>query len=210
MNHTLLLNADALPISFIPISCITWQEAIKFVYVNAAEVLHTYEDWTVSSPSVTMLVPSVILLKEQVKVVRTWAPRETSGPQKHLVFLRDMYVCQYCNEQFPRSKLTIDHVLPKFYGGKTKWDNVVASCSTCNHKRGHDFNIRPRIAPFRPTYSDLIKNMRKFPISLPHVSWNYYLGWDEGKIRLINPKSNKTINDNFDFGIRLSLECIDI
>ncbi len=210
MNEVLLLNADAQPISFLPISSVAWQEAVKFVYVGAAEVLHTYEDWLVHSPSTTMEVPSVIILKDQVKVTRKWSARDGGGPQKHLVFLRDMYVCQYCNEQFPRGKLTIDHVVPRFHGGKTKWDNITTACEACNHKRGHDLRVRPRTEPFRPTYGQLLKNMRKFPVSLPHPTWNYYLGWDEDKVRLVNPRNGRVMNENFDFGIRLQLECSDM
>lgn len=206
MNEVLLLNADAQPVSYLPISSVSWQEAIKFMYVGAAEVLHSYDGWEVRSPSTTMSVPSVIMLHDQVKTLRTWVARDAGGPQKHLVFLRDMYMCQYCNEQFPRSRLTIDHVIPRFYGGRTKWDNITTACETCNCQRGHDISWQPKVKPFRPTYGQLLKNMRKFPVSLPHESWNYYLGWDEDKVRLIDPRTGRMVNDNLDFGIRLTVE----
>jgi 5-methylcytosine-specific restriction endonuclease McrA len=209
MNQTLLLNADARPISFLPISSISWQEAVKFTFSGTAEVLHSYDDWNLHSPSTTMPVPAVIILKDQVKNVRTWVAREAGGPQKHLVFLRDLYVCQYCNEQFPRRRLTIDHVIPRYHGGRTKWDNVTTACTECNCRRGHDMNQQPRNKPFRPTYGDLLKNMRKFPVSLPHETWNYYLGWPEELTRIVNPKA-RLVNENVDFGIRISMECSDI
>ncbi len=209
--HTLLLNADATPVSFLPISSIMWQEAIKFVYVGAAESLHTYDDWYVHSPSTTILVPSVIILKKQIKVRRSWVARDTGGPQKHLVYLRDMYICQYCNVQFPRSNLTIDHVLPKFYGGRTNWSNVTTACEQCNCRRGHDVSIQPSIKPYRPTYSQLIKNMRRFFISIGHPAQNYYLGWDEEKLRIVDPRTGVNnykhdMNDNFDFGINIKFD----
>jgi 5-methylcytosine-specific restriction endonuclease McrA len=205
-NEVLLLNADCSPLSFIPISSISWQEAVKFLYVNAVDVLHTYENWEVHSPSTVIKVPSVVMFKNQVKSVRKWIAKECGSPQKHLVFLRDVYICQYCNEVFPRSRLTIDHVIPKYHGGKTKWDNITTACESCNCRRGHNIKIQPRIKPFHPTYSQLIKNMRKFPISIPAESWNYYLGWDEDKIRIIDPKNIKIFNDNFDIGVRIELE----
>jgi 5-methylcytosine-specific restriction endonuclease McrA len=209
MSQVLLLNADARPISFLPISSIPWQEAIKFTFSGTAEVLHSHEDWFVHSPSTTMAVPSVIILKDQIKTIRTWVARDGGGPQKHLVFLRDLYVCQYCNEQFPRRNLTIDHVVPRFHGGRTKWENITTACGKCNCIRGHDMSIQPRVKPYKPTYSDLIKNMRQFPVSLPAKEWNWYLGWPDDKIRFVNPQSHKVMNENFDFGIRLA-ECIDI
>lgn len=206
----LLLNADATPVSFLPISSISWQEAIKFIFIGSAEPLHNYDDWVVHSPSTTMNVPSVIILKKQVRALRTWVARDAGGPQRHLVFLRDLYVCQYCGEQFPRKLLTLDHVVPRYHGGRTTWNNVVSACEFCNCKRGHDMRIQPKVKPFRPTYSDLIKNMRKFPISLPALEWNYFLGWDMSKIRLVDPRSGKTVNENVDFGIRLNLDCVEI
>ncbi len=203
MNDTLVLNADARPISFLPISSISWQEAIKALYIGAAEALHVYKDWKVHSPSMTMQVPSVIILKKQVKVTPTIIG--TGNPQRHLIFLRDLHQCQYCNEQFQRSQLTIDHVIPKKYGGKTRWDNVTTCCSPCNANRGHNTHIQPRNKPVRPTFGDLMKNIRKFQISMPSIDWNNFLGWEESKIRLVDPRTGKIVNDNVDFGIRLNL-----
>ena len=210
MKPVLLLNADATPVSFLPISSITWQDAIKFIFVGSAEPLHTYDDWIVRSPSTIMKVPSVIILKKQVRAIRTWVARDAGGPQRHLVFLRDNYFCQYCNEQFPRKLLTLDHVIPRYHGGRTTWNNVTTCCSVCNSRRGHDMRIQPNTKPFRPTYSDLIKNMRKFPVSLPSLEWNWYVGWSPDKIRLVNPKSKKVMNENIDFGISLDLSYFDI
>jgi 5-methylcytosine-specific restriction endonuclease McrA len=203
-NSVLLLNADATPVSFLPVSSVSWQEAIKFIHVGAAEVLHTYDDWFVHSPSTTIAVPSVIILKEQVKALRLWIARDSDGPQRHLVFLRDMYRCQYCHEQFPRKLLTFDHVLPLYHGGRTTWSNITTACGDCNARRGHDMRMQPRVKPYRPSYGDLIKNMRKFSVSLPAPEWNWYLGWDDDKVRLVNPQTGRMINDNFDFGIDMT------
>jgi 5-methylcytosine-specific restriction endonuclease McrA len=203
MSDVLLLNADARPISFLPPSTECWQNAMTRLYKGEAEVLHTYDDWEVHSPSVTMLVPSVIILKKQIKKVRTWIARDNTA-QRDLVFLRDLYVCQYCGDQFPRKSLTLDHVTPRYNGGRTKWDNVSTSCSACNCKRGHDERIQPHTKPYRPTYDQLISNMMKFPITIPALEWNYYLGWEENLVRVINPKNNKkysSLNDDFNFGL---------
>lgn len=206
MSQTLLLNADARPLTYLPISTVSWQEAIKCLYLGAAEVLHAYDDWQVHSPSVTVSVPAVMILKEHVRTVRTWTAREDDGPQKHLVFLRDMFVCQYCHEQFARRHLTLDHVVPKYHGGRTRWDNLTTACAECNCKRGHDMDMQPRVQPFRPTYGQLIKNLRQFPINLPHEAWNYYLQWPEHLIKLRDPRKGHVLHDNFDIGVRISLE----
>ena len=207
MHEVLLLNANAQPLSYLPISSISWQQAIKLLYLDAATALHTYDDWEVHSPSATMQVPSVTILRRHVHDVREWVARDSGGPQKALVFLRDLFICQYCGQHFPRSQLTIDHVVPRKFGGRTRWDNVVAACDRCNCDRGCDIKIQPRTKPFRPTYSMLIKNMRKFPLSVPSLHWNWYLGWHEDKVRLIDPRNGKILNDNFDFGVRVPVEC---
>lgn len=205
VHHVLLLNADAQPLSFLPISTISWQQAIKLLYLDAATALHSY-DWEVHSPSVSMLVPAVLILHKHVHNLREWVARDACGPQKPLVFLRDMFTCQYCGQMFPRSQLTIDHVMPRKFGGRTRWDNVATCCIRCNCERGCDIRIQPKHRPFKPSYGLLLRNMRTFPLSIPHESWNYYLGWSADKVRLIDPYNGRILNDNFDFGVRVPVE----
>ena len=38
---------------------------------------------------------------------------------------------------FSFSDLTMDHVVPQFYGGEKTWENIVAACKRCNGKKGH-------------------------------------------------------------------------
>ena len=54
------------------------------------------------------------------------------------VFRRDNWTCQYCGKKGNRKTLTIDHVIPKSKGGKTDWNNLVVSCSSCNTKKGDE------------------------------------------------------------------------
>jgi 5-methylcytosine-specific restriction endonuclease McrA len=44
--------------------------------------------------------------------------------------------CQYCGEKFKLHQLTIDHIIPRVHGGRSTWDNVVASCKKCNGIKG--------------------------------------------------------------------------
>lgn len=209
-QEVLLLNADAQPISFLPLSSISWQDGISLLCTDKAETLHSYDGWFVHSPSVTMQVPSVMILRKQVHKLRHWMARDNGNPQKPLVFLRDMYVCQYCTTQYPRRQLTIDHVVPRVHGGRTRWDNVTTACAACNAGRGCDMRIVPKVKPWRPTYGQLLKNMRAFPIAIPHKSWNWFLGWDESKVHLIAPRSGHTQHNGFDFGSRFALESHNI
>ena len=64
MAHTLLLNADAQPVSYLPLSIIKWKEAITYLWLDKVTVLEWYDDWMVHSASWETRVPAVIMLKE--------------------------------------------------------------------------------------------------------------------------------------------------
>ncbi len=199
-NSTLILNADGTPTSLVPISSASWQDSVTFLWTDHAEVLHYYDDWFVHSPTITLQVPAVCILKRQVATTRRVLRTEHGGPPSRLVFLRDASTCQYCGKTFPINKLTLDHVIPRKHGGKTRWDNITTACEPCNSSRGHDVRIQPMTKPFRPTYHHLVKMRRRFPLTIPHPSWSYYLGWSEKLLRVVHPnKVVFTSEESFDF-----------
>jgi len=51
------------------------------------------------------------------------------------VLTRDNFTCCYCGKKLPAKDLNYDHVVPRKQGGKTVWDNIVASCYPCNDKK---------------------------------------------------------------------------
>jgi len=51
------------------------------------------------------------------------------------LFKRDHCRCLYCGEVFSHRELTRDHVFPRSRGGLDTWNNVVTSCSRCNHQK---------------------------------------------------------------------------
>ena len=177
-QNTLLLNADMMPLSMLPVATIGWQNAIKGVFKGAYTVVHEYDDWQVHSPSMTMNVPSVVMLNqyERPRFVATW--------KKSNLWLRDRYTCQYCSQEFPPSELTRDHVVPVYYGGRTSWDNIVSACHQCNNRRGHNQKIQPLRKPFKPSYFELVELRKQYPLIIPHESWMFYLMWPEDKVIL--------------------------
>ncbi len=60
--------------------------------------------------------------------------------------------CQYCGS---RSRLTVDHVVPKSRGGDSGWHNVVTSCAPCNARKGsalcHEIEMFPKRTPRPPS-----------------------------------------------------------
>lgn len=155
-----------------PLNVCNAYRAFVLVHRGKAEVLEPGEG-ALRSPSLTFSLPSVIRL---VYFIRR--PR----PQMHLsrrdVFLRDRHTCQYCGRQ--TRDLTLDHVTPRHRGGRHEWENVVAACKICNHRKGnrtpeeaHLTLLRPPFRPYVPAYQLL---RYRAPV---HDSWRkFVLGWE--------------------------------
>jgi len=82
-------------------------------------------------------VPLRVILKEYVALGgRYWRQAPLNNAT---LFLRDGHTCQYCGRGASALKrgerLTRDHVLPRSRGGADTWENVVAACSSCNHRK---------------------------------------------------------------------------
>lgn len=168
----LVLNADFRPLSYYPLSLWGWQETVKAVFLDRVNIVSEY-DHAVRSPTFEMRLPSVVSLKSYVK------PALYPAFTRFNVFLRDRFSCQYCGS---KSELTFDHVIPRSRGGQTRWDNVVAACSSCNLTKANalpqDCGMQPVQMPYRPTVYELHRNGRMFPPNYLHESWLDYLYWD--------------------------------
>jgi len=150
----LVLNADFRPLSYFPLSLWSWQDSIKAVFLDRVTIISEYEEM-VSSPSLTMPLPSVIALKEYIPQGRT--PAFT----RFNVFLRDKFTCQYCDTKLPASDLTFDHVTPRSKGGRSRWDNVVAACSPCNLKKANKMPAKCNMHPLKNLLHQLSGSCRK-------------------------------------------------
>jgi hypothetical protein len=169
MSDCLLLNADAQPVSLVPLSAIDWQSAIRYIWLDKVRVLHEYEDWKVHSPSQSISVPAVLMLNEY------WQPTSRVRFNRKWVFLRDNYICQYCHKDLTVKECTIDHVVPVSKGGKTVWHNVVTACYSCNNNKGNKSEPRPRVKPQQPDYWMLANNRKKRELQVRHPSWLNYI-----------------------------------
>ena len=175
MRDTLLLNADGNPLSAAPLSTLTWQESIKLVWLDRINVLEWHEDWQVHSPSITMSVPSVMIVREFVK------RRTNTSFSRSNVYCRDNYICQYCRQMFSYKELTIDHVIPKSKGGKTEWTNVVSACKKCNNNKGSHTHIKPYKEPRKPDFLQLVNGVNGKHID--HDIWLKYININSEKKR---------------------------
>jgi 5-methylcytosine-specific restriction endonuclease McrA len=169
MATTLLLNADCQPVSFLPLSVVSWEDAIKYMVLDKASVIEWYDDWIVRSANWETRVPAVIMLHEYMKC------KTTVRFSKQNVFLRDDWTCQYCATPLSEKTATMDHVLPISKGGKTSFLNIVAACPTCNSLKGNDHRVIPKKKPYKPDYWELVNKRKKRPFAIRHNSWRPYI-----------------------------------
>ena len=170
----LILNADYRPLSYFPLSLWPWQEAIKAVYLKRVNVAAEYEE-VVRSEKLTLPLPSVIVLKNYV------VPTKTVPFTRATLFLRDEFTCQYCG--YKGKDLTFDHVVPKSRGGKTRWDNVVAACQSCNLRKAakttSQAGFKLKKVPTKPSPEVLLNKGKKFPPNDMHKSWIDFLYFEK-------------------------------
>lgn len=168
-NILLLLNADAQPVSLLPLSTVTWEEAIRYIVLDKVEVLAWYDEWVVRSARWETRVPAIIMLKEYQK------PKTAVKLTKRNVFLRDEYKCQYCGCSVNDTTATLDHVHPVSQGGKTTWENSTTACKPCNYRKAASTKLKPVVAPHKPHFWELIDKRRRQGYHIKHPSWNDYL-----------------------------------
>lgn len=146
---TAVLNTKVLVLnrSFLPVHITSVRRAFTLLYQGVAHAVDAeyrtfdFESWaslsaamhddTVGLVNRVIRVPRVILLLAYDRV-----PRRQVRFSRINIYARDKSTCQYCGRKFPRSDLNLDHVVPRSQGGLSRWDNVVCSCHTCNHRKG--------------------------------------------------------------------------
>ncbi len=121
MGRALLLNA-----SFDPLCVVPTRRAVVLVLKEKAEIV-ARNGAELHSEHLTMPAPAVVRLVHFVRV-----PFRNRVPlSRRAVFARDQHRCQYCH----RGAENIDHVVPRSKGGAHVWENVVASCRSCNARK---------------------------------------------------------------------------
>lgn len=168
--HTLLLTPW-----MEPHRVVTWQDSVCRVVDDEIETLETTWDgelFAVSSPSVTIHVPSVARIKAHVPAVKKGVKFSRIN-----VLTRDNFQCQYCGNRFPRRQLNYDHVLPRLQGGRTVWENIVTACYPCNGRKAGrtpaQAGMRLLKQPHRPKTLPL--GMPAIPIVKAPREWMFYL-----------------------------------
>lgn len=146
MTEVLVLNASYEPLRIVPV-----RRALVLLLQRKAELVEAAER-QLRAQQIAFAQPLVVRLVRYVAI-----PRHRKLPcSRRGVIARDHETCQYCGAQSGRTVLTIDHVVPRSQGGETTWENVVAACAACNHRKANrtpeQAGMALRCTPREPRY----------------------------------------------------------
>ena len=161
----LLLNSNYEPLNVCDV-----RRAFRLLFGEKAEVIE-YDHHEVRSARAIFRAPSVIRLQYQIK-----RPRPRVRLSRREIFIRDGYSCQYCGRE--THDLTLDHVVPRHRGGGHTWDNLVAACKACNHRKGgklpEEARMHLRRHPVEPR-SDVYSLFTPYLTDPRNEAWRSYL-----------------------------------
>ena len=86
---------------------------------------------------------------------------------------RDRFRCAYCGSKAE----TVDHVVPRSRGGGHSWENCVACCASCNHRKADKllseigWTLRAQLVPPKGPHWRLLATTKELD-----PSWLAYLG----------------------------------
>ncbi len=156
--------------SYEPLNVCNLPRAFRLVFGEKAEVVE-YDHQMIRTPRREFRAPSVIRLQHQIR-----RPRPRVKLTRREIFVRDGHRCQYCGRQ--SHDLTLDHVVPRHRGGGHTWENLVAACKPCNHRKGGKLLDEARIRlvrqPFEPR-SDVYSLFTPYLADDRNEAWRDYL-----------------------------------
>lgn len=131
MNGILLINMD-----YTPLRVLSLKRALSLIFNGKAEIVESYPNKKLRSPSITMDFPAVMRLKRYVNV-----PRRNAVYSRRAVFTRDHYTCVYCGKKLGQKDATVDHLIPvseckERHIRASSFMNCVTACQPCNTRKG--------------------------------------------------------------------------
>ncbi|HSH93355.1 MAG TPA: HNH endonuclease [Roseimicrobium sp.] len=126
---------------------------------------------SVQTISFRLRIPRVIML-----AVFDRLPKKEVKFTRHNIFERDKNTCQYCDKEFDRKDLNLDHVIPRERGGPTTWENIVCSCIRCNTRKANrtpsEAGMRLVRKPRRPKWRPFVQVNLGLEY---HEDWKHFL-----------------------------------
>lgn len=161
-SSVLLLNHN-----YEPLTVCSAKKAIVLIFLGKAEAIEV-DSYLVRSINYQLPLPIVIRLLKYAR-----APRRRIVLNRKNLLVRDHHACQYCGRT--ANPLTVDHVIPKQFGGGDSWENLVIACLPCNNKKA---NRTPEQAgmkllnhPRKPNHFFYLQHF----FGVKHEQWRRYL-----------------------------------
>jgi 5-methylcytosine-specific restriction endonuclease McrA len=137
--YVLVLNA-----SYEPLQRVSMRHAIKMLVREVAVIEEEAGGSFGPFPK-----PKVLRLVRYV--VTRWMHRRSNLCTKSAIKARDK-MCAYCGGRAE----TVDHIVPRSRGGTLTWDNAVAACIRCNHRKADrtpaEAGMHLLLTPAQPHY----------------------------------------------------------
>lgn len=164
-RRVLLLN-----VTYEPLTALPARRAVVLMTCGKADTVHEDPQApVVHSEQWAVQVPSVIRLRNYVRV-----PYRARVPMTRAALMhRDRFRCAYCGAKAE----TVDHVVPRSRGGEHSWENCVACCAPCNHRKADKllselgWTLRASLVPPSGPHWRLLASTKDL-----HPSWMPYLG----------------------------------
>ena len=157
--------------SYEPIMVMGAKRAIILILNEKVEALENYKE-IIHSAYLNLPLPSVIKLREYARITR----KEIVLTRKNIL-KRDNHECQYCG--ICSVPMTIDHIIPRQWGGEDTWYNLITACVPCNTNKGNrtpkEAEMRLKKKPRKPT---MIHHLQKF-VKQFQGTWRPYLFMQE-------------------------------
>ena len=161
-KQVLVLNQNYEPMSVCDV-----RRAIILIYLGKAEIIEK-DSGFIRSVRVSIPFPLVVRI-----VVYIHVPSKRIVLSRKNIIKRDGHVCQYCGDQ--SVPMTVDHMIPKNFGGNDSWENLVCSCVECNNKKGNrtaeQANMRLLRKPRKPNHLSFIR----YFLGVKNDKWKPYL-----------------------------------
>ncbi len=165
-QRVLVLNQN-----YEPLSVCTVKRAVVLTFLGKADIVESCDGKKIRSPSTVFPLPSVVRLGFYVRV-----PGKRIMLSRKNILKRDGHRCQYCGTI--NGPLTVDHVLPKIYGGNDSWENLVCACTKCNSIKGdktpEQAGLKLLRKPRKPNHITFIQQF----IGISDQRWRRYLFLD--------------------------------
>lgn len=168
MRSSLLLNA-----SYEPLTVVSARRAVTLI-LHGKAVIEDASPYSFPTSGDPIIVPYVARLTKQVHRRLDTKPARFS---RRGVLVRDRHTCAYCGKYAN----TIDHVVPRALGGPSTYDNCVAACRDCNHKKGDKtlarlgwkltYNNPKPLSPYHRILNRTTPNSEVYDLWIKYVSW---------------------------------------